>query len=68
MQYAWCDWQLGLELFIIQYGWLSDEAKRGERERESRRGVGGDTVHFVVHLLAGNGIFRHFMNIYYIGY
>ena len=26
----------GLRLFIIQYGWLSDEA-RGEREREKER-------------------------------
>lgn len=26
----------GLRLFIIQYGWLSDEA-RGERERESEQ-------------------------------
>lgn len=56
MQYAWCDWQLGLKLFIIQYGWLSDEARGREREREraSRRRVGGGTVHFVEHSQAGN--------------
>lgn len=57
LQYVWCDWQLGLKLFIIQYGWLSDEAKGGWREKASRRGVGGDMVHFVVHLRAGNVIF-----------
>lgn len=28
--------------------------QRGERESESRRRVGGGTVHFVVHLQAGN--------------
>lgn len=37
LQYAWCDWQLGLKLFIIQYGWLSDEAMGGGRERESEQ-------------------------------
>lgn len=66
----------GLRLFIIQYGWLSDEA-RGEREREkvSRRGVGGDTEHYVVHPHVGNVIFFffpfffcHFMSSYYSGY
>lgn len=72
LQYVWCDWQLGLKLFIIQYGWLSDEAKGGWREKASRRGVGGDMVHFVVHLRAGNVIFFffffHFMNTFYFVY
>lgn len=62
LQYVWCDWQLGLKLFIIQYGWLSDEAKGGWREKASRRGVGGDMVHFVVHLRAGNVIFFFFFS------
>ncbi len=49
----------------------SEREREREREREKaeiRRGVGGDTVHFVVRLQAGNGIFCHFKNIYYIGY
>lgn len=37
LQYAWCDWQAGLKLFIIQYGWLSDEAKGREREWEQKK-------------------------------
>lgn len=37
LQYAWCDWQPGLKLFIIQYGWLSDEAKGREREWEQKK-------------------------------